>query len=55
MNANWAANWAESGKHQFCSKPSEILNLRSPNTPETVDLDTKLSETPNVHTKYITF
>ena len=30
------ANWAESGKHQFGSEPSEILNLRSSTTPETV-------------------
>ena len=30
------ANWAESGKHQFWSEPSEILNLRSSTTPETV-------------------
>ena len=30
------ANWAESGKHQFWAKPSEILNLRSSTTPETV-------------------
>ena len=30
------ANWAESGKHQFRSEPSEILNLRSSTTPETV-------------------
>ena len=29
------ANWAESGKHQFGSEPSEILNLRSSTTPET--------------------
>ena len=40
-NQNWcfpdSANWAESGKHQFGSKPSEILNLRSSNTQETVD------------------
>ena len=31
------ANWAETGKLQFCLRPSEILNLRSSNTPETVD------------------
>ena len=30
------ANWVESGKHQFGSEPSEILNLRSSTTPETV-------------------
>ena len=30
------ANRAQSGKHQFWSEPSEILNLRSPATPETV-------------------
>ena len=30
------ANWAESGKHQFGSEPSEILNLGSSTTPETV-------------------
>ena len=30
------ANRAESGQLQFWSKPSEILNLRSSNTPETV-------------------
>ena len=30
------ANCAESGKHQFWSEPSEILNLRSSTTPETV-------------------
>ena len=29
-------NWAESGKDQFWSEPSEILNLRSSTTPETV-------------------
>ena len=31
------ANWAEAGNHQFWSEPYEILNLRSSNTPETVD------------------
>ena len=31
------ANWAGSGNHQFWSEPSEIINLRSSNTPETVD------------------
>ena len=30
------ANRAESGQLQFWSKPSEILNLRSSNIPETV-------------------
>ena len=30
------ANWAESGKHQFWYEPSEILNLRTSTTPETV-------------------
>ena len=30
------ANSAESGQLQFWSEPSEILNLRSPNTQETV-------------------
>jgi hypothetical protein len=30
------ANWAESGQLQFWSDPSEILNLRSSCTPETV-------------------
>ena len=35
-NNNETANWAESGKHQFGSEPSEILNLRSSTTPETV-------------------
>ena len=30
------ANWAESGQLQFWSEPSESLNLRSSNTPETV-------------------
>ena len=30
------ANWAGSGKHQFWSEPSEILDLRSSTTPETV-------------------
>ena len=30
------ANMADSGKLQFWSEPSEILNLRSSNTPETV-------------------
>ena len=30
------ANWAESGNHKFVSKPSEILNLRSSTTPDTV-------------------
>ena len=29
------ANWAESGQLQFWSKPSEVLNLRSSNTPKT--------------------
>ena len=33
------ANRAESGQLQFWSEPSEILNLRSSNTPETVDLN----------------
>ena len=32
------ANRAEAGKLQFWSEPSEILNLRSSNTAETVDL-----------------
>ena len=31
------ANKAEAGKLQFWSESSEILNLRSSNTPETVD------------------
>jgi hypothetical protein len=31
------ANWVETGKIQLCLKPSEILNLRSSNTLETVD------------------
>jgi hypothetical protein len=31
-----AANRAEPGQLQFWSEPSEILNLRSSNTPETV-------------------
>ena len=31
-NNNETANWAESGKHQFGSEPSEILNLRSSTT-----------------------
>ena len=30
------ANWAESGKHKFWSESSEILNLKSSTTPETV-------------------
>ena len=30
------ANRAESGQLQFWSEPSEILNLRSSNTPKTV-------------------
>ena len=30
------ANWAQSGKHQFWSEPSEILNVRSSSTPEPV-------------------
>ena len=30
------ANWAEAGNHQFWSEPSEILNLRSLNTPKTL-------------------
>ena len=30
------ASWADSGQLQFWSEPSEILNLRSPNTHETV-------------------
>ena len=39
---------------QFWSEPSEISNLRSSNTQETVaftprHLDTKLGETPNIH------
>ena len=29
-------NWADSGQLQFWSEPSEILNLRFLNTPETV-------------------
>ena len=29
-------NWAQSGKHQFWSKPSEILSLRSSTTSGTV-------------------
>ena len=44
------ANRAESGQLRFWSEPSEILNLRSSNTPETINsqyLDTKLGETPN--------
>ena len=36
MPGTETANWAESGKHQFGSEPSEILNLRSSTTPETV-------------------
>ena len=28
--------WAESGQLQFWSEPSEILNVRSLNTPKTV-------------------
>ena len=31
------ANRAETGKLQFWSQPSEILNLKSSNTPETID------------------
>ena len=34
------ANWAQSGKHQFWSEPSEILNSRSSITPETVAFTT---------------
>ena len=50
------ANWAKSGKHQFWSKPSEILNLRSSNTPKTArHLDTKLGETPSIHTCLLIF
>ena len=30
------ASWADSGQLQFWSEPSEILNLRSPNTQKTV-------------------
>ena len=30
------ATWADPGQLQFWSEPSEILNLRSSNTPETV-------------------
>ena len=30
------ANWAQSGKHQFWSEPSEILDLRTSTTPEIV-------------------
>ena len=30
------ASWADSGQLQFWSEPSEILNLRSSNTPKTV-------------------
>ena len=30
------ATWADSGQLQFWSEPSEILNLRSPNTQETI-------------------
>ena len=40
LDQNWScpetANRAESGQLQFWSEPSEILNLRSSNTPETV-------------------
>ena len=35
-SATETANRAESGQLQFWSKPSEILNLRSSNTLETV-------------------
>ena len=46
------ANRAESGQLQFWSELSEILNVRSSNTTETVAftyLDTKLGETPITH------
>ena len=36
VSAAETASWAESGYHQFWSKHSEILNLRSPTIPETV-------------------
>ena len=51
------ANWAESGKHQFWSWPSDILNLRSSNIQETVDFTPpwykkllKNPESANLHT-----
>ena len=37
LSLDETANWAEAGNHQFWSEPSEILSLRSSNTPETVD------------------
>ena len=42
------ANRADSGQLQFWSESSEILNVRSSSTPETVVfyLDPKLGETP---------
>ena len=39
VSAAETANRAKSGQLQSWSKPSEILNLRSSNTPETVDFN----------------
>ena len=39
------ANRAESGQFQFWSEPSEILNLRSSNNPETVAFTKPLYKT----------
>ena len=36
ISEGYDQNWADSGKHQFWSEPSEILNLWSSNTPKTV-------------------
>ena len=36
VSATETANRAEPGQLQFWSEPTEILNLRSSNTPETV-------------------
>ena len=48
------ANRADSGQLIFWSEPSEIFNVRSSSTPETVDFthpDTKLGKTPNMGTE----
>ena len=45
------ANRADSGQLQFWSKPSEILNLTSSNTPETVAFNITLI--PNIVGIYV--
>ena len=39
------ATWADSGQLQFWSEPSEILNLRSPNTQKTVAFNIRWYQT----------